>query len=310
MVESRRTAPAVGDGLGGRLAVDVHEHRILLRWIERRRLDEVSVDRDAFPSVHFEELDRRIEQRRDLRFGSGAVASRSNDFVIWQGHELAQTWIVEAGEAVKGELAVRRDVVRVGAGKRLRGHANRIGRTVERRPIQVALRRVLRRRDEVQPAALLVDAGDPGGVHAASRDERLAAVPRHAVDVHPAILLGDDEELSAVADGPRLRKAAKSDGDERFVAITPHLTRPAGARVGQQVGVGVLQAIELLDEDACRRQPIASVRCSARADRRGSAATSPRHRRCRPRRRAPPSSSSPASGYGTLIVTGYGPVFG
>src|SRR6476619_4556572 len=107
MVESRRTSPAVGDGLGGRLAVDVHEHRILLRWIERRRLDEVSVDRDSSPSVHFEELDRRIEQRRDLLFGSGAVASRSNDFVIWQGHELAKTWSCEGRKSVKGVLPVR-----------------------------------------------------------------------------------------------------------------------------------------------------------------------------------------------------------
>ena len=143
-----------------------------------------------------------------------------------------------------------------------------------------------------------------------ARDERLAAVPRHAVDVHPAVLLGEDEKLSAAADGPRFRKASKSDGDERFVAIPPHLTRPAGARVGQQVGVDVLQAIELLDEYACRRQPIASVRCSARADRPGicSHFTAPPLLSTTPARTA--EFVVPASGYGTLMVTGYGPVFG
>ncbi len=157
---------------------------------------------------------------------------------------------------MKRVAAVRRDRVLVRSRELARRDADRLAAAVERRAIQIPLRRVLRRRDEIRRPALLVDAGERDDVDVAARDERLAPVARDAVDVLPAVLLRRDEEFGAVADRARFRQPAESDRDERIVAIAPHLPGRAGCRVGEQIVVGVLQSIELLNQDGSRIGPL------------------------------------------------------
>jgi hypothetical protein len=132
--------------------------------------------------------------------------------MIGKCHELADARIVEAGKAVKRKAAVGRNRVAVRSGERPRRHALRNGAAVERGAIQVALGRVLRRGHEVQPAGPLVDAHLGHRVHVAARDQRLAAVPRDAIDVPPSVLLRRDEELGAVAPRAGFRETTEPDG--------------------------------------------------------------------------------------------------
>ena len=67
MEEHRAALPVIGDGLSGRLAVDVDDDRIASRGSKMRRLEHPAVEHDAVADVDREELDRAGEHRRERR---------------------------------------------------------------------------------------------------------------------------------------------------------------------------------------------------------------------------------------------------
>src|SRR5215218_10318070 len=113
------------------------------------------------------------------------------------------------------------DRVRVGTGELGGRDAKRVAAAVERRAIEVTLRRVRGRRDEVPGAAGLVDAGYRDCVHRATRNQCFASARPNPVDVHPAVLLTAGEELFSPSQRARLWQAAEPDRDERVVVIAP-----------------------------------------------------------------------------------------
>ena len=66
--------------------------------------------------------------------------------------------------------------------------------------------------------------------------------------MHPAILFARGEELPAFMNRLRFRQSTKANCDKGFIVIAPHLVDGARAGIGKQIIVGILQAVELLDE--------------------------------------------------------------
>src|SRR5512142_413712 len=66
--------------------------------------------------------------------------------------------------------------------------------------------------------------------------------------MHPPVFFADRKELAALMDWLRLGQSAETDADEGVVVITPHLVDRTRRGVGKEVVVGILQAIELLNE--------------------------------------------------------------
>jgi hypothetical protein len=74
--------------------------------------------------------------------------------------------------------------------------------------------------------------------------------------VHPTVFLRGGEELGAVAERTRFRQSAEADGDEGFVVIHPHLPHRSGVGLSQEKAIGILQSIQLLDEQRALIRPL------------------------------------------------------
>ena len=249
MEKAAAVGPAVRHRLRRRLAVDVHEDRIPLRPIEVRRRDQVAIHADAVAGVHGEALGGGIEGAVDLRFHRRGVGHASDHFVVGQRDDLAKPRVDERRECVDGEAAVRGHAVEIGAGKGRRRHAHWRRTAIEPCAIQVALGRIVRRGDEIELGRPLVHGDDRDEVHVAARDERFGPVPGDAIGVHPAVLLAEHEKPGSLAEDARLRQAAVPYRDERVVVVAPHAAHRTCRGIRQDVVVGVLEPIELLDRN-------------------------------------------------------------
>ncbi len=156
------------------------------------------------------------------------------------------------------EVRLRRD--RVLVRPRLARRRDPLGRApAEPHAEQVALRRVLGRRREVEPSVRFVDPVDADDVVAALGDElHVGAVARDRVDVPPAVALAHPEESLAALDPldvpGREARGAPAEVAERDVATRVVLLRQdradlAGPGVAQHHEVRVLEPVELLEDD-------------------------------------------------------------
>ncbi len=252
MEQQLRAAPRIVDRLPRRLAVDVRDERILLRRVERRRLQHVAIELHALADVDAEELRRRIEQRLHLGDHRGRIGQRAHRLVARQLDHLRQRRLLELRVGVERQLAVRRHVVAMRA--RLIGRRDALGRAaaVELRSIQIALAGIVRRGAEIHVAGLLVEAGDVRHIGVELRDQLAgAALARHAIDVLEAVTLAQPQEGAAAID-PR---HFLDDFDPRRRFIAEHALHRAALDVGGQEIVAILLAIELLDRDRVRIDP-------------------------------------------------------
>ena len=72
---------------------------------------QVAVDLDASPASTLKYSTGGLSSGATFCFSAALSPVTSNDFVIRQGHELADTWIVEAGESVKARIFPSGEIV-------------------------------------------------------------------------------------------------------------------------------------------------------------------------------------------------------
>ena len=110
MEQAGFAGPLFDDGQAGRLAVDVHQHRILLRRVEVARLDHPSVEFDVVGDFHFEEV--RLGGVNGLGFFGELVIvfQRSQRLVVGKADDLDARRADEAGEGWEAQAAVGSDV--------------------------------------------------------------------------------------------------------------------------------------------------------------------------------------------------------
>src|SRR5262249_22786718 len=104
------------------------------------------------------------------------------------------------GERMKGILAVRRNRIVVRSGECRRRDTHRLRRAIKRSPIEVALRGVLRRGDEISGAGSLINPGKRDDIDGTVCHRSLLTVAIDTVQMHPAITLGHDKEFRTVPD--------------------------------------------------------------------------------------------------------------
>ena len=118
--------------------------------------------------------------------------------------------------------------------------------------IQVPLRRVVRRGDDVQPPPALVDTGDRHHVVRAARHQlHVAPVARHTIDVAPPVALARPEK--AVAANPR---HVADDVDPRAVVLDERRAHGAGRSVAEHHPVAVLTPVDALDHHFAGAGPL------------------------------------------------------
>ena len=179
---------------------------------------------------------------------------------------------------MEGESSVRRNVVIVCSGLSEWRNPFRCAGAIETRAIQVALSRVVGRRAEVEPAGVLVEAGNVRHIGVKFGDEcGRASVAGHPEGVPPAVALTEPDERSKVVEPP--------DGVHDFeprLGLVPEDRFHGPARgIAQQKIVAVLQSIELLDGHCARVHPVepGEVRLSRIAGRLHPHASGRRRRR-------------------------------
>ena len=122
-----------------------------------------------------------------------------------------------------------------------------LARSIQRDTEEVTFRRIIRRGDEVKVAVGFIDASDADDVVITRREETGVAAGRiHGIEVTPAIALAQPEETRATIDPGHL----VHDFHPGVIAIREEDFRGAGDRIARDDVVGVLESVELLEEDA------------------------------------------------------------
>jgi hypothetical protein len=149
-----------------------------------------------------------------------------------------------------GVLVTRCDVVHVGAGLARRAQPLRLPLAIEPAAEQVALDRVLGRRDVVEPAALGIDALHLEHVVVALGDQpHLLPVAGDDVDVVPPVAVAHPGEALAVVQPDDVVHHVHP-GAVLLQQDRPHLPR---LRVAQHHLVAILQPVQPLEDDLGRR---------------------------------------------------------
>ena len=159
---------------------------------------------------------------------------------------------VQAGNGVQRPARVGRDAVAVRAA--VRGRRQPFRRAArERHAEQVAAGGVVRRGDEVDEAVPLVDPQHVEHVVCTWGEQaHVAAVAGDAVELAPAGPLARPQEAPSVLQPVRL----VLDVQPRRVALHHDLANRAGARVGEQHPVRVLEAVHALQQQLARARPL------------------------------------------------------
>src|SRR5262249_46299360 len=142
------STPRVAHRLARRFAVNVEEHRVLLRRIEVRRLETPGVELDAVADVDAKEFARGPFEHCQLLAQLLVLRENFERLVIRQRDDLRHRRLVECRERVNRGFATRRDLIRVRTGDSRRLDANR-GLAIETGGIEITLRWPTGRRDEV-----------------------------------------------------------------------------------------------------------------------------------------------------------------
>ncbi len=238
-------APGVLGRLTRRLAVDVHQQRIDPRGVEICWLDHPTIDRDSIRHRHLEEFTGTGDDRCHRRPLFGVVDECPHDPTRRQLHQLYHRGAVEVRVGMKSPAGVGGNPVRVPTRRGRRRHPDRGGGllSIEPRAIQIALRRVVRRRDVVEPLTGLVQRRDVDGVEVAGRDVRDALpVAADPIDVPPAVALTRPQELGS------LRKPCNfvHHIDPGTVALGEDRAGGSCRRIRQHDPVGILEPVDAL----------------------------------------------------------------
>src|SRR5687767_682044 len=145
--------------------------------------------------------------------------------------------------------------------------ARRIGRcqpllftgAVDAHAIEKTLRRVFGRSEKIKPTVLRIDSFDSDHVVGAGSDQLdVASIAGNGINMTPAVAFAGPEEALAAVDpfnvAARDSRAlpidvAPRDVHPRFVFFDQHWTDLSCAHVAEHDGVGVLAAVELLNDD-------------------------------------------------------------
>src|ERR1700723_360669 len=128
----------------------------------------------------------------------------------------------------------------MGPGSVCRAHAFGVTASIEARAIEISLRCVIGRSNEIEPAALFVRAIDADYIVIAASDEFGAAIgPRNPVGMAPAVAFAEPKEFSAAAKlGDFIHHV-----DPRFVFIEKNRTHRAARGIRKKNIVPVLQGV-------------------------------------------------------------------
>ena len=262
-----------------------------------RRLEHPAVERHAVADVDRKNSAGGCSSARELRRERGVVGERAQRPVAGQRDEVGRRRPVEA-----------RDTCGTPSGRPARGRrracrlrpagVTRSGAPApsSRDAIQVALAsRCRARRGSTSQPPLLVDAHDVDDVAVEPRDERRRAAVARRRDRRAA----SRRARSARGTRGRRRSSATSSTTSTHVFDSSRKTRRdvAGARVGEQQVVAVLQPVQLLDRERSPVvDPLHAREVGARADRRASASTSS----------APPPASTTPMRTAEFVVPAFG----
>ena len=178
------------------------------------------------------------------------VGQRAHDAVIRQADEIDARRHVGARKRVERPASVRRNPIGVRAARAGRRHALDAAAAVEPRAIEEPLGRRARRCDQIRPAAGDVDRRDVDDVGLERRQQLIAgSVERDAVEMAPAVLLARPGDRAS-----RRRASTRSSTVSTQACCCSRCARRdvAAARVGDQQIVGVLQPVQLLDQQRAR----------------------------------------------------------
>src|SRR5258706_13493293 len=116
-----------------------------------------------------------------------------------------------------------------------------MARAIEPRAVEIALRRVLRRRSIVQPSAFLIDRFDVDYIELARRDQldRLA-VARHYVGVTPSVAFAGPGEGTAFIEPLEVLRPEVHPG---LVLLNQYRSGASGAHIREHNLDSVLQSI-------------------------------------------------------------------
>ena len=227
-------APAIHDGLPGGLRIDVHQQRIFLR---RRRNPAASSATHPAPSPPISTLKNsagaRRARERASACGSCPRCTRTT-FVGGQPHDIDRRRSVRGGRRYAPPTSRRERCRSRECRPARRREAFDFRRASQRGAIEISLRDVVGRGDEVGVAAFVVDrlrscttSNSPG-----VRRSTLLSVARHDVQVHPAVALAEPGECAAavqpahvVARHQPRRLGLDHDGRAAPVAASPSSTR-------------------------------------------------------------------------------------
>ncbi len=169
--------------------------------------------------------------------------------MIREADEIDARRHVGARKCVERPASVRRDPVGVRAVRAGRRHALDAAAAIEGDAIEEPFGRRARRCDQIGPAAGDVNRHDVDDIGLELRQQLIArTVERDAVEMTPAVLLARPGHRASTVERDQVVDRLHPGGGMLAVRA-PHL---AGASVSDQQIVGVLQPVQLLDQQRAR----------------------------------------------------------
>ena len=147
-------------------------------------------------------------------------------------HQVGHRRRVERRTRMERPLAIGREFVAVSSRLVFRCDSFGIARSIEPHAIEVALRRVVRRRVEVEPASPLIDWPTSDDVAGVLREQRpILSIARNHIRVSPAISLAEQHKRLAFLNPLEARVGRITRIDPRRIRFLVRLRRCPGLRV-------------------------------------------------------------------------------
>ena len=145
---------------------------------------------------------------------------------------------------MKSPLPIWRNRIRVCA-EHIGRQAFRGNRAIQPGAVEIALRCIFRRRNEVNPLLVGANPVETHHVELAARDQLgFTGVSRHAIQMPPAVTLTQHQEFTALIDPENVAIHIHP----RAVLIDKRRARGAGRSVSQQKLIPVLQPVHVLNQ--------------------------------------------------------------
>ena len=222
------------------------------QWVTFRR---VEIRRQEAPGIQGRTVRNRDPQElrthghQGIQFGTqGVVADeRTHDGVVGQADEVDHRGSAETGIGMEGPTGLRVAMVGMRADLLGRRDTHELARAIQGDAVEVPLRGVIRRSNEIEVTTLHVHARDAEDIILPRGEQTgLPASRGDAVKVPPTVAFAQPQETRAAIDPGHL----VHDFHPGVVSVREEDFRGAGNRVARDDVVGVLEAIELLEEDA------------------------------------------------------------